>query len=325
MMKTALITGITGQDGAYLASLLISKGYRVVGTLRDLKQEKCRNLALLGVLGKVDIELMTPSDFQSVDQILRNVMPDEIYHLAGQSSVGLSFDQPLETFRSISCSTLHLLEVMRLSGKKMRFFNAGSGECFGDTGDHAAHECTPFRPRSPYAVAKTSAYWLVANYREAYGVHACSGILFNHESPLRDERFVTKKIIAAACRIADGSKEELHLGDLSVHRDWGWAPEYVEAMWLMLQKERADDYVIATGETRSLTEFVEYAFSYLGLDWTEHVRIETALKRPSDIRMSRANPDKAMQDLGWCAQSKMQDVVRMMVGDYRANHNQTEH
>lgn len=323
MTETALITGITGQDGSYLASFLINNGYRVVGTLRDAKQAKFRNLDLLGIRDSISIKTMIPTDFQSVYQILRSVMPDEIYHLAGQSSVGLSFDQPVETFNSISISTLNLLEAMRLSEKRMRLFNASSGECFGDTGDNAANENTPFRPRSPYAVAKATAFWQVANYREAYGLHVCSGILFNHESPLRQERFVTQKIVTAACRIANGSQEKLHLGDISIYRDWGWAPEYVKAMWLMLQQDRPNDYVIATGETRSLTEFIDHTFSCLDLDWRKHVQTETALKRPSDIQMICANPSKAMADLGWRAQSRMHDVVRMMIADYRENSKDT--
>lgn len=313
MMRKALITGITGQDGAYLARFLLDKGYEVFGTSRDAQVASLKNLELLDIGNKVRLESMALNDFRSVLQVLRKVDPDEIYNLAGQTSVGLSFDQPVETLESISIGSLNLLESIRFTGRPIRLYNAGSSECFGDTGNHSADENTPFRPRSPYAVAKAAAFWQVVNYRESYEIHTCSGILFNHESPLRPERFVTQKIIAAACRIANGSQEKLQLGDVSIHRDWGWAPEYVEVMWLLLQQDRPDDYVIATGETRSLTEFIDCAFSFVGLDWKEYVQTDPRLKRPSDIQMSRANPSKAMKNLGWYAQLKMQDVVRAMI------------
>lgn len=313
MTKKALITGISGQDGGYVARFLLNKGYAVVGTSRDAQVAHLRNLETLGIRNRVTVESMALNDFRSVLQVLRKVAPDEIYNLAGQSSVGLSFEQPVETLESVSVGTLNLLEGIRFTDRPIRLYNASSSECFGNTGDAAADETTPFRPRSPYAVAKAAAFWQVANYREAYGVHACSGILFNHESPLRPERFVTKKIVAAARRIASGSQEMLQLGDITISRDWGWAPEYVEAMWLMLQQDRPDDYVIATGETRSLTEFINQAFSCLGLEWQNHVISQPSLKRPSDIQTSRGNPSKAKIHLGWQAKSKMDDVVRMMV------------
>lgn len=314
----ALITGITGQDGAYLARFLLEKGYTVIGASRDASIARCHNLESLGIREQVVMESMAMNDFRSVIQVLRKVLPDEIYNLAGQSSVSLSFEQPVETQESISIGTLNLLEAIRFLDKPVRLYSAGSSECFGNT-ETPANEDTPFRPRSPYAVAKATAFWQVANYREAYGIHACSGILFNHESPLRPERFVTQKIVATACRIANGNRQKLRLGDISICRDWGWAPEYVEAMWLMLQQDRPDDYVIATGETRSLTEFIDYTFSCLDLDWREHVQSQNALRRPSDIQMSCANPSKAKINLGWCAQSKMHDVARMMVADFLGN------
>lgn len=312
-MKKALICGISGQDGAYLAKLLLSKGYIVCGTSRDAEISSFRNLLRLGIREEVKLESMSLTDFRSVLQVLTKIQPDEVYNLAGQSSVGLSFEQPVETLESIATGTLNLLEAIRYTGGHVKLYNAGSSECFGDTGDKAADENTPFRPRSPYAVAKAAAFWEVANYREAYGLFACSGILYNHESPLRPERFVTQKIVAAACRIARGSKEKLHLGDISVKRDWGWAPEYVEAMYLMLQQEQPDDYVIATGESHSLEEFVATAFSYVGLDWREHVVTDTSLYRPTDIACGRGNPAKAKEKLGWQAKYKMHDVVRMMI------------
>jgi GDPmannose 4,6-dehydratase len=219
----------------------------------------------------------------------------------------------VETLESITTGTLNLLEAIRFTGALIKLYNASSSECFGDTGEVAADETTPFRPRSPYAVAKAAAFWEVANYREAYGLFACSGILFNHESLLRPERFVTQKIVAAACRIASGSLEHLYLGDIAVVRDWGWAPEYVEAMYLMLQQEQPDDYAIATGESRKLEDFVAAAFACVGLDWREHVVIDASLLRPTDIAFSRGNPAKARERLGWQAQYKMKDVARMMV------------
>jgi len=313
MTKKALITGITGQDGAYLARLLLDKGYTVVGTSRDAQMAHLQGLDALGIRDRVRIESMALNDFRSVLQVLRKVVPDEIYNLAGQSSVSLSFELPVETLESVSVGTLNLLEAIRFMERPIRIYNAGSSECFGNTGAIPADEDTPFRPRSPYAVAKAAAFWQVANYREAYGLYACSGILFNHESPLRPERFVTQKIVAAARRIAAGSKERLELGDTSIERDWGWAPEYVEAMWAMLQQERAEDYVIATGQTRPLTYFVEQAFACLGLDSFEHVSSNTALRRPTDIPVSRANPTKAQRGLGWRARHHIDDVVRMMV------------
>jgi GDPmannose 4,6-dehydratase len=256
---------------------------------------------------------MSLTDFRSVLQILTKVLPDEVYNLAGQTSVGLSFDQPVETLESIATGTLNLLEAIRFLGAKSKLYNAGSSECFGDTGDLAADELTPFRPRSPYAVAKAAAFWEVANYREAYGLFACSGILFNHESPLRPERFVTQKIVATTCRIAQGSNEKLYLGNMSIQRDWGWAEEYVEAMYLMLQQEHPDDYAIATGQSTSLEEFVEAAFTSVNLDWRDYVIVDSSLFRPTDLAVGRANPHKAKIQLGWQAKYKMQDVVRMMV------------
>ncbi|MGL6139692.1 MAG: GDP-mannose 4,6-dehydratase, partial [Planktothrix sp.] len=241
------------------------------------------------------------------------VKPDEVYNLAGQSSVGLSFEQPVETLESMAIGTLNLLEAIRFTGAKIKLYNASSSECFGDTKGLPADENTPFRPRSPYAVAKATAFWEVANYREAYGLFACSGILFNHESPLRPERFVTQKIVKAAIDIAAGKQDKLYLGDISIQRDWGWAPEYVEAMYLMLQQQEPDDYVIATGETYSLAEFVESAFTCVGLKWNNYVESDSNLLRPTDIAVGRGNPGKAEQKLGWKAQYKMPDVVKMMV------------
>ncbi len=318
-MKTALIIGVTGQDGAYLAELLVGKGYRVFGTSRDAQLSTFANLIRLGVKDRVQLASVSPVDFRSVLQCLQKTQPDEVYNLSGQSSVGLSFEQPVETLESISTGTLTLLEAIRFTGMPIRFYNASSGECFGDTGGVPADENTPFRPRSPYAVAKAAAFWEVANYREAYGLFACSGILFNHESPLRPERFVTQKIVMAACRIAAGSGEKLQLGNLEIRRDWGWAPEYVDAMWRMLQQDAADDYVIATGKTHSLTEFTATAFTEVGLDWQEHVKLDAKLLRPTDLGAGMANPAKALVRLDWKAKKLMPEIVRDMVFTQQQN------
>ncbi|MDD2733771.1 MAG: GDP-mannose 4,6-dehydratase [Desulfuromonadaceae bacterium] len=312
MTKKALICGISGQDGAYLSRLLLAKNYEVHGTARDAQVTSFPNLITLGTREQITCHSMALNDFRSVLQIMAKVQPDEIYNLAGQSSVGLSFEQPVETLESVSVGTLNLLEAIRFLARPVKLYSAGSSECFGNTGGLAADEETPFRPRSPYAVAKATAFWEVANYREAYSLFACTGILFNHESPLRPERFVTQKIICAARRIAEGSTEKLHLGNNAIARDWGWAPEYVEAMWLMLQQPEPDDYVIATGETNTLEDFVREVFSLFGLDWHEHVISDPSLLRPSEIMTSRGNPAKALDVLGWKARYSMREVVRMM-------------
>jgi GDPmannose 4,6-dehydratase len=313
MNKKALICGVSGQDGAYLARLLLGKGYEVYGSSRDAQVASFANLVGLGIKDRLHLESVSLTDFRSVLQALMKAQPDEVYNLAGQSSVGLSFQQPVETHESIALGTLNLLEAIRFTGHPIRLYNAGSGECFGDTQEAPATKDTPFRPRSPYATAKAAAFWEVANYRDAYGLFACSGILFNHESPLRPERFVTKKIVATACRIAAGSQEKLALGNTAIQRDWGWAPEYVEAMWMMLQADSPRDFIIATGESHSLQAFVETAFAQLDLDWRQHVTSDASLFRPSDIQFSSANPARARDLLGWQAQFKMRDVVRGML------------
>lgn len=312
-MKTALICGVSGQDGGYLARLLLQKGYRVFGTSRDAQISTFSNLDRLGIKSQVETLSMAINDFRSVLQGISRVQPDEIYNLSGQSSVGLSFEQPVETMESISLATLNILEAIRFLGRETRFYNAGSSECFGDTGGVPANESTLFSPRSPYAVAKAAAHWMVANYRDAYGLFACTGILFNHESPLRPARFVTKKICNAASRIAAGSGERLTLGNTQIVRDWGWAPEYVDAMWLMLQAESAEDYVIATGCSISLQDFVVNAFREVGLDWRDHVDSRQDLFRPSEIMVSSADPSKAEKQLGWRATHDVGYVVRQMM------------
>jgi len=314
MTKTALITGVGGQDGAYLAQLLVGKGYTVFGTSRDAGVSRFDSLEKLGIAKQVKLLSMAPHDFKSTLTVISKVQPDEIYHLAGQSSVGLSFEQPSETIESITIGTLNILEALRFLKLPAKFYHASSSECFGDTNGLPANENTAFNPVSPYAVAKSSAHWLVRNYREAHNMFAANGILFNHESELRPERFVTQKVVRAAARIAKGSTEKLTLGDLSISRDWGWAPEYVEAMWLMLQADQADDFVIATGEANSLKDFVAQAFACFGLDWTEHVLHDEQLMRPNEIALSQGNPDKAHQILGWKASKHMRDVVKILCG-----------
>jgi GDPmannose 4,6-dehydratase len=314
----ALICGVNGQDGAYLARLLLGKGYQVWGTSRDSYTSSQSNLKALGVAGQVRLISMAPNDFRSVMTALDQSDPEEIYYLASQSSVGLSFEQPAETLDSSVTGVLNLLEAIRLRKKAVRFYNASSSECFGDNANQPANERTSFRPQSPYAVAKSSAHWLVANYRESYRIFACNGILFNHESPLRQGRFVTRKIVTAACRIAAGSDEKLELGRLDIVRDWGWAPEYVDAMWRILQNDRPDDFVVATGEANPLEAFIQTAFESVDLDWRRHVTTSRALFRPSDLAWSQGDPARAEQELGWAAQTRMRDVVARMVEAERA-------
>ena len=309
----ALICGVGGQDGAYLAQLLLGKGYEVWGTSRDAQITGFRNLKALQIELRVSLCSMAPTDFRSVLNVLTRCVPDEVYFLAGQSSVGLSFEQPVETLESITVGTLNMLEAIRFLGGKIKLYHASSSECFGDVGQQPANESTPFHPRSPYAVAKASAHWMVANYREAYGLFACSGILFNHESPLRPARFVTRKIVDSAVRIAKGSNEKLVLGRLNIVRDWGWAPEYVDAMWRMLQQDKPTDYVIATGISVSLEDFVSDVFMAVGLDWHEHVTSDRKLYRPSDIDWSQGDASLAKASLGWEARIKMPELAKLMV------------
>jgi GDPmannose 4,6-dehydratase len=311
--KRALVCGVSGQDGAYLAKFLLEKGYEVWGTSRDAQGSSFGNLVTLGIKEHVKPLSMIPEDFRSVFMAIKKSNADEVYYLAGQSSVGLSFEQPAETIQSISIGTLNVLEACRMADRLIKLYHAGSSECFGDTNGLPANEHTVFHPRSPYAVAKTSAYWLVDNYREAYGLWACTGILFNHESTLRPNRFVTQKIISTAKRIKNGSVEKLVLGRLDISRDWGWAPEYVEAMWMMLQQIAPEDYVIATGETNTLEYFVEYTFEKLGLNYKDHLTQDMDFLRPTDLKIGKADPSKAKASLKWEAKYKMKNVIDFML------------
>lgn len=312
-LKKALICGVSGQDGAFLSEILLKKNYQVIGTSRDAQIGYFGNLKSLGLFDKVKLVSMAPNDFRSVLEVLKKYLPDEIYFLAGQSSVGLSFEQPMETLESISVGCLNILEAIRFLDLKCKFYNAGSSECFGDSKDGVSDLSTPFCPRSPYAVAKSTAHWITANYRESYGIFACTGVLFNHESYLRPERFVTQKIISAAVRISKGSNEKLPLGNIKVSRDWGWAPEYVEAMWLMLQHKKAEDFIICTGETQPLETFVKLAFDYFNLDYRDYLVINEDLIRPNEILVSCGDPAYADEKLGWKAHSKLNDVIKKMI------------
>jgi GDPmannose 4,6-dehydratase len=312
-MKKALICGVSGQDGAYLSKLLLEKGYKVYGGSRDAQTSTFSNLEKLKIKDSISLLSINLHDFRSVLHAIKKVMPDEIYNLAGQTSVGLSFEQPVETFDSIILGTINLLESIRFSEQNIKLYSAGSSECFGDTKEQKANEETPFKPRSPYAVAKATSFWQVANYREAYKLFACTGILFNHESPLRGNRFVTKKIISTACSIYNGSSEKLILGNIDIERDWGWAPDYVEAMWKMLQLDAPQDFVIATGQTNSLKEFIKTTFNCLNLNWEEHVIINQDLFRPTDLMQNHANPNKASLILKWNAKVLFNDIIKKMV------------
>lgn len=311
--QRALICGISGQDGSYLARHLLTNGYEVWGSSRDAEGNPFSRLVSLGIKDKVRTLSIVPEDFRSVFRAFQLCEPHEVYFLAGQSSVGLSFEQPAETIQSITLGTLNFLEALRMSNTSIRMYHAGSSESFGDTNGQAANELTPFDPRSPYAVAKASAYWLVNNYREAYGLFVCTGILFNHESPLRPSRFVTAKIVNAVHEIASGNTNELTLGRLDISRDWGWAPEYVDAMWRMLQQPSPEDFVIGTGTAYSLEDFVRIAFEHYGLDWKDHVVQSQALIRPTELKLSVADASKAHRTLEWQAGFKMPEVVKAML------------
>lgn len=312
MKSRALICGISGQDGAYLARLLLARDYEVWGSSRDAELTTFNNLHRLGIYDSVHLVSLNMRDIGSAIGLLRQIRPNEVFSLAGQSSVSLSFEQPVETIESIALGTLTLLEAIRHSDLEIRLYNAGSTECFGDTGECKANEDSQFHPRSPYAVAKASAYWTVANYREAYGMFACTGILSNHDSPLRPRRFVTRKIIRAVASLASGKDVRLQLGNLEIERDWGWAPEYVEAIAMMMEQESPKDFIISTGESHTLTQFVETAFNLIGKDWRSYVSIDEHLIRPADIRRTKVDPSRAASDLGWRAKNKMKDVIGMM-------------
>lgn len=315
--KKALITGITGQDGSYLAELLLSKGYEVHGLIRrssSFNTDRIDHLYVDPHEPGVNFFLHYGdlSDSGQLTNLIYNIQPDEIYHLAAQSHVRVSFDMPEFTGDVTGLGTARILEAIRRSSIQTRFYQASSSELFGDS-PPPQNEETPMRPRSPYAAAKLYAYWMVRNYREAYNMFAANGILFNHESPRRGETFVTRKITRAVARIKLGLQKKLYLGNLEARRDWGYAPEYVEAMWLMLQQENPEDYVIATGETHSVREFVKEAFSYVGLDWREYVEIDPRYFRPTEVDVLRGDPTKAREKLGWEPKVTFKQLAHLMV------------
>jgi GDPmannose 4,6-dehydratase len=313
MKRRALICGISGQDGAYLAELLLRKDYELWGTSRDAEMAAFHNLERLGIRNQINLVSLNLRDSAQAFRLIQRLRPGEVYNLAAQSSVGLSFEQPVETIESIIPAAVNLLEAIRLTGTDTRVYNAGSTECFGDTCGQAVDETSSFRPTSPYAVAKAASYWIVANYRQAYKLFACTGILSNHDSPLRPARFVTRKIVRAAAEISRGLLRRLSLGNLHVERDWGWAPDYVQAMWLMLQRAEPEDFVVATGQSYPLSEFVETAFRCVGLDWRDYVDVDQQLLRPSDIEQSRFSPARAHDVLNWRPSRTMPEIVRAMV------------
>ncbi len=317
-MKKALITGITGQDGSYLAELLLTKGYEVHGIIRRASTFNTERIDHLyqdphihGV--KLFLHYGDIADSTNLIKLLYRIQPDEIYHLGAQSHVRVSFDIPEYTGDVTGLGTVRILEAMRETGLKAKFYQASSSEMYGKVQEVPQRETTPFYPRSPYGAAKVYSYWLTVNYRESYGIFACNGILFNHESPRRGETFVTRKVTRAAARIKAGLEDKVYLGNLDAKRDWGYAKEYVEAMWLILQQEEPDDYVVATGETHSVRELLEEAFSYVGLDWQKHLIIDQRYYRPAEVDFLIGDPSKAKMKLGWEAKTKFQDLVRLMV------------
>ena len=318
MSKKTLITGITGQDGSYLAELLLAKGYEVHGIVRRASTFNRGRLDAIYADQKqhekrLFLHYSDLADLSSLSRLLEQVKPDEIYNLAAQSHVRVSFDIPEYTMDVTATGTLRLLEAIHASGLKPRFYQASSSEMYGKVHHVPQTEETPFHPRSPYAVAKVCAYWATVNYRESYGLHASNGILFNHESPRRGEAFVTRKITLAVAHILAGLQDKLSLGNLDAKRDWGYAKEYVEAMWLMLQQDQPDDYVIATGETHSVREFLEEAFSLAGLDWQKHVVFDPRYLRPAEVDLLIGDGRKAEKQLRWKPKTTFKELVKLMV------------
>ncbi len=321
-MPIALVTGVTGQDGAYLSQLLLEKGYEVHGLLRrsasaEIIGERLRWLGVLDHVKLIDGDL---NDLASLIRIIQDVKPDEVYNLAAQSFVHASWHQPLLTGTVTGMGAVNMLEAVRIARPQARFYQASSSEMFGKIQEKVQNERTPFYPRSPYAAAKLYAHWMTVNYRESFGLHSSSGILFNHESPLRGIEFVTRKVTDGVARIKLGLATELHLGNLDATRDWGHARDYVRAMWLMLQQDTADDYVIATGRTISIRELCRHAFACAGLDWHEHVRTSAALLRPAEVEVLLGDPSKAKQQLGWSATVTFEELIAEMVEADLARH-----
>jgi GDPmannose 4,6-dehydratase len=318
MAKKALITGITGQDGSYLAELLLGKGYEVHGIIRRASTFNTGRLDTIYAdphLGHARLFLHYGdlADASALARLLGKIQPDEIYNLAAQSHVRVSFDAPEYTTDITATGTIRLLEAIRESGLQPRFYQASSSEMYGKVQEIPQTETTRFYPRSPYGCAKVYSFWITVNYRESYGLHASNGILFNHESPRRGETFVTRKITRAVAHIKAGLQDKLYLGNLDAKRDWGYAKEYVEAMWLMLQQDQPDDYVIATGETHSIREFLDVAFGHVGLDWKKYVEIDPRYYRPAEVDLLIGDPAKAKKKLGWKAKTHFVDLAKLMV------------
>ena len=313
MTKRALITGITGQDGAYLAKLLLSKGYQVFGAIRQAGVVNISRLNEIGITENVELIPLDLLNLNSITRVLKKVRPDELYNLAAQSSVAASFKEPLLTGEFTGLGAARLIEAVRTLNPKIKFYQASTSEMFGKVQTVPQNENTPFNPCSPYAAAKLYAHMMTVNYREAYGIFSCAGILFNHESPLRGLEYVTRKITHTVAKIKHGLAGELRLGNLNVQRDWGYAPEYVEAMWMMMQQEKPDDYVIATGEPHTVREFVEKAFSCVDLDWQDYVVVDPAFYRPAEIQLVVGDAAKARAGLNWGPQTTFADLVGLMV------------
>ena len=317
-MKKALITGITGQDGSYLAELLLSKGYEVHGIIRRASTFNTSRIEHLYTDPHVHgvnffLHYGDISDSTNLIKLLYRLQPDEVYHLAAQSHVRVSFDVPEYTGDVTAIGTVRLLEAIHETGVKTKFYQASSSEMYGMVQETPQKETTPFYPRSPYGCSKVYAYWITVNYRESYGMYACNGILFNHESPRRGETFVTRKITRGIARIKAGLDKELYLGNLDAKRDWGYAKEYVEAMWLMLQQDQPEDFVIATGQTHTVREFLEEAFSYAGLDWKKFVKIDHRYFRPAEVDLLVGDASKAKKKIGWAPKTAFHELVRLMV------------
>ena len=314
-MKKALITGITGQDGAYLAKLLLSKGYKVYGTYRRISTPNFWRLQYLDIIDKVKLTSFDLLDQSSMLNLLLKIRPDEVYNLAAQTFVGASFEQPIATAEITGVGVTRLLDTIKAIDLNMKFYQASSSEMFGMVQQIPQNEQTAFYPRSPYAAAKLYAHWITVSYREAYNLFTCSGILFNHESPLRGLEFVTRKITNAAARIKLGLQKEITLGNIEAKRDWGYAPDYVEAMWLMLQQEKPSDYVVATGETHTVKEFLEGSFSLLDLDYKDYLKIDKGLFRPAEVEILIGNPAKAKKELKWEPKINFKQLIKIMVDE----------
>lgn len=312
-MKHALVTGITGQDGAYLAEFLLKKGYKVYGTFRRLSTPNFWRLQYLGIFDQIELLPVDLLDSFSITEAIKISQPDEIYNLAAQSFVGASFEQPLASAEITGLGVVKFLEAIRNIAPDVKFYQASTSEMFGDNQFTEQSEDTQFEPSSPYAAAKLYAHSMVKIYRKGYGIYACNGILFNHESPIRGLEFVTRKITNAVAKISLGLEEYIELGNIEAKRDWGYAPEYVEAMWLMLQQESPDDYVIATNETHTIKEFLEVAFRFVGLDWEKYVRIDERFMRPVDVRYLKGNYQKSLDNLGWQPKTRFSKLAEIML------------